>query len=76
MIPEDVRRYAEDPGAWGPDLPPESGLTRILARWDDAVAPGTPALVTQAGTLSRQILKGLGFEPVAELEILVDPELP
>lgn len=30
MIPEDVRRYAEDPGAWGPDLPPESGLTRIL----------------------------------------------
>jgi hypothetical protein len=50
VIPEDVRRYAEDPGAWGPDLPPESGLTRILER--------------------------LGFEPVAELEILVDPELP
>ena len=29
MIPEDVRRYAEDPAAYGPDLPPESGFERI-----------------------------------------------
>jgi predicted N-acetyltransferase YhbS len=54
------------------------GVYRALVRtrWDDAVAAGTPALVTQAGALSRPILERLGFEPVAELEILVDPEFP
>ena len=46
----------------------------VRARWDDAAAAGTPALVTQAGTLSRPILERLGFEPVADVEILVDPE--
>lgn len=45
----------------------------VRARWDDAVAAGTPALVTQAGAISRPILEALGFEPVAETEILLDP---
>ena len=30
MIPEDVRRYAEDPSAWGPEPPPDSGFARVL----------------------------------------------
>jgi GNAT superfamily N-acetyltransferase len=51
------------------------GLYRALvrARWDEAVASGKPALVTQAGAMSRPILERLGFEPVAEIEILLDP---
>lgn len=54
------------------------GVYRALvrARWDDAVAAGTPALVTQAGALSRPILERLGFEAVAEIEILLDREFP
>jgi hypothetical protein len=51
------------------------GIYRSLvrARWDDAVAAGTPALCTQAGAMSRPILEGLGFERVADHEILLDP---
>lgn len=51
------------------------GIYRALvrARWDDAVAAGTPALCTQAGAMSRPILERLGFQPVAEHEILLDP---
>jgi GNAT superfamily N-acetyltransferase len=51
------------------------GVYRALvrARWDDAVAASTPALCTQAGAMSRPILEGLGFQPVAEHEILLDP---
>jgi GNAT superfamily N-acetyltransferase len=51
------------------------GVYRALvrARWDDAVAAGTPALCTQAGAMSRPILESLGFRPVAEHEILLDP---
>jgi hypothetical protein len=51
------------------------GTYRALvgARWDHAVAAGTPALVTQAGARSRPILERLGFEAVAEIEILLDP---
>jgi Fe2+ transport system protein FeoA len=44
----------------------------VAARWDDAVARGTPALVTQAGAMSRPILRRLGFEEVAEIRILLD----
>src|SRR5206468_8394543 len=33
----------------------------VKARWDDAVARGTPLLVTHAGALSRPILGRLGF---------------
>jgi len=44
----------------------------VAARWDDAVARGTPALVTQAGRMSRPILERLGFRAVCEIRILLD----
>jgi GNAT superfamily N-acetyltransferase len=44
----------------------------VAARWDDAVARGVPALVTQAGRMSRPILEQLGFEAVCEIRILID----
>jgi hypothetical protein len=44
----------------------------VAARWDDAVARGTPVLVTQAGPMSRPILGQLGFREVCEIRILVD----
>jgi hypothetical protein len=44
----------------------------IRARWDDAVALGTPALITQGGSMSRPILERLGFEPVGEVHMLLD----
>ncbi len=51
------------------------GLYRALvrARWDDAVARGTPALVTQANPdTSYPILKRLGFADVCEIVRLED----
>jgi GNAT superfamily N-acetyltransferase len=52
-----------------------AGVYRALvrARWDDAVANGSPALCTQAGKMSRPILERLGFEVVDEQEVLLDP---
>lgn len=47
--------------------------TLVRARWEDAVAAGTPALCTQAGRMSRPVLEPLGFQPVAEQEVLLDP---
>jgi hypothetical protein len=44
----------------------------IRARWDDAVALDTPALITQGGSMSRPILERLGFEPVGEVHMLID----
>jgi hypothetical protein len=44
----------------------------IRARWDEAVALGTPALITQGGSMSRPILERLGFERVGEVHVLVD----
>ena len=44
----------------------------VAARWDDAVARGTPVLVTQAGAQSRPILARLGFREVCEIRVLVD----
>jgi hypothetical protein len=44
----------------------------VAARWEDAVARGTPILVTQAGAMSRSILAGLGFREVCTIRILVD----
>jgi GNAT superfamily N-acetyltransferase len=44
----------------------------VAARWEDAVARGTPALVTQAGRMSAPILQRLGFREVARIKILVD----
>jgi len=44
----------------------------VAARWEDAVARGTPALVTQASPMSRPILGRLGFREVCEIRILLD----
>lgn len=38
----------------------------VRARWDAAVAAGTPALAVGAGPMSRPILERLGFEQVLE----------
>ena len=45
----------------------------VRARWDDAVEAGQPALVVHAGAMSRPILERLGFDAVAEQEVLLDP---
>jgi hypothetical protein len=47
----------------------------VAARWDAAVAMGKPALVIQAGAMSRPILDRCGFERVCELEMLEDPAI-
>jgi hypothetical protein len=44
----------------------------VRARWDLAVERGTPALVTQAGKMSRPILERLGFRTVCEGRVLLD----
>jgi hypothetical protein len=44
----------------------------VRARWDEAARRGKPALVTQAGRMSRPILRRLGFQEVAEIRILRD----
>jgi hypothetical protein len=44
----------------------------VRARWHDAVAQGTPVLVTHAGSMSRPILASLGFREVAQVHILLD----
>jgi len=44
----------------------------VRARWDEAVTLGTPALITQGGSMSRPILERLGFERVGEIHMLVD----
>ena len=42
----------------------------VRARWDAAVAAGTPALAVGAGPMSRPILERLGFEQVVQLRRL------
>jgi GNAT superfamily N-acetyltransferase len=44
----------------------------LSARWNEAVALGTPALITQGGAMSRPILERLGFEPVGHVHMLLD----
>lgn len=44
----------------------------VRARWEHAVARGTPLLVVQAGALSAPVLDGLGFARRAELKLYVD----
>jgi hypothetical protein len=50
------------------------GVYRALvrARWDDAVARGTPALAVQAGAMSKPILSRLGFETICRFRRLED----
>ena len=44
----------------------------VRARWDDAVARGTPALAVQAGSMSAPILYGLGFEQLCQFRRIHD----
>jgi hypothetical protein len=44
----------------------------LRVRWDEAVARGTPALITQGGSMSRPILERLGFERVGAVHMLID----
>jgi len=44
----------------------------VAARWDDAVARGTPLLVTQASPMSHPILARLGFREVTRIRALND----
>lgn len=44
----------------------------INARWTEAVTLSTPALVTQAGSMSRPILQRLGFEALGHVHVLLD----
>jgi len=50
------------------------GVYRALlrARWDEAIAGGTPTLITQGGSMSRPILERLGFAPVGHIHMLLD----
>jgi len=44
----------------------------LHARWVEAARNGTPALITQGGSMSRPILERLGFERVGEVHMLLD----
>jgi hypothetical protein len=44
----------------------------VRARWEAAVARGTPALTVEAGSTSRPILERLGFTTVGWLDLLLD----
>jgi GNAT superfamily N-acetyltransferase len=50
------------------------GVYRALvhARWEHAVARGTPLLVVQAGRMSAPVLDGLGFERHGEIRLFAD----
>jgi GNAT superfamily N-acetyltransferase len=62
---------------FGASVLPEArgrGAYRALvhARWDDAVARGTPLAVTDAGSMSRPILARLGFREICTIRCLID----
>jgi hypothetical protein len=44
----------------------------LAARWIDAVRLGKPALVIQAGAMSRPILERSGFESLCRIDVLED----
>lgn len=50
------------------------GVYRALvrARWDDAAARGATALLVYAGAMSRPVLERVGFQPLFDIEILLD----
>jgi hypothetical protein len=47
----------------------------LAARWTEAVRLGKPALVIQAGAMSRPILERSGFESLCRIDVLEDPGL-
>jgi hypothetical protein len=60
-------------GATAPQARGRGAYRALLrARWDEAVGLGTPALITQGGSMSRPILERLGFERVGEVHMLLD----
>lgn len=50
------------------------GVYRALvhARWEHAVARGTPLLVVQAGRMSEPVLTGLGFESHGTIQLFME----
>jgi hypothetical protein len=44
----------------------------VHARWEDAVARGTPLAATDAGSQSRPILERMGFREVCTIRCLID----
>jgi GNAT superfamily N-acetyltransferase len=44
----------------------------VRARWNAAVARGTPLLAVQAGEMSKPILERLGFQQIATVHALID----
>jgi GNAT superfamily N-acetyltransferase len=44
----------------------------IHARYQEALARRTPALLTQAGSMSRPILERMGFRAVGRIDMLLD----
>ncbi len=44
----------------------------VLARWDLAVARGTPALTIQAGRMAKPIVERLGFHLIDTIHVYVD----
>jgi GNAT superfamily N-acetyltransferase len=44
----------------------------VHARWEDAVARGTPLAVTDAGSQSRPILERMGFRQLCTIRALID----
>lgn len=54
------------------------GVYRALvrARWEHAVARGTPCLVVQAGDMSAPVLAGLGFRSHGEVRLYSDGQVP
>jgi GNAT superfamily N-acetyltransferase len=60
-------------GATLPDARGRGAYRALLhARWEEAVARGAPALLTQAGAMSRPILERLGFRAVGHVHMLRD----
>jgi hypothetical protein len=60
-------------GATLPDARGRGAYTSLVhARWNEAVARGTPALGTAAGALSAPILIRLGFEVQGHVRLLLD----
>jgi GNAT superfamily N-acetyltransferase len=47
--------------------------TLVAAAWARALELGKPALVVQAGSMSRPILERSGFQPICVLDLLDDP---
>ena len=65
-----LMRHGEQPG--GPPVEPEWRRAVLHARWEEAVRNGTPALITQGGSMSRPILERIGFERVGGVHMLMD----